>query len=202
MRRPCSVCLSGLGDCVIVHVHAGSTNGTDCQQESAYNSNHIGCVHDVYLFQLLKPETHSKMTTDTSDLFMHHHQSCIIEELHEPEAQEPTSTQHTDVASEPAGASSSAGGPEQQQGDTVLLQQTSADADADAAAESQGDAAVAGPSDGATNDAAPSSSGAEQPVLTPEQQQLLEDCERLKQEGNAAYARGEYDEALQLYWQV
>jgi hypothetical protein len=33
-------------------------------------------------------------------------------------------------------------------------------------------------------------------------QQLLEDCERLKQEGNAAYTRGDYDEALQLYWQV
>jgi hypothetical protein len=33
-------------------------------------------------------------------------------------------------------------------------------------------------------------------------QQLLADCDRLKQEGNAAYARGDYDEALQLYWQV
>lgn len=33
-------------------------------------------------------------------------------------------------------------------------------------------------------------------------QQLLADCDRLKQEGNAAYARGEYEEALQLYWQV
>lgn len=33
-------------------------------------------------------------------------------------------------------------------------------------------------------------------------QQLLDECERLKQEGNAAYASGDYDEALQLYWQV
>jgi hypothetical protein len=45
------------------------------------------------------------------------------------------------------------------------------------------------------------SSSAEQSV-DPQVQQLLDDCERLKQEGNAAYTRGDYDEALQLYWQV
>jgi hypothetical protein len=51
--------------------------------------------------------------------------------------------------------------------------------------------------------AAPSSStGSEEQQLDPQIQQLIAECEQLKQEGNTRYAQGEYDEALQLYWQV
>ncbi|WIA15414.1 hypothetical protein OEZ85_002067 [Tetradesmus obliquus] len=49
--------------------------------------------------------------------------------------------------------------------------------------------------------ASSSSSGSEE-QLDPQLQQLIAECERLKQEGNALYAQGEYDGALQLYWQA
>jgi len=33
-------------------------------------------------------------------------------------------------------------------------------------------------------------------------QQVISECERLKQEGNALYGQEDWDGALQLYWQV
>lgn len=126
-----------------------------------------------------------------------HPQSCIIEEVqeegtscasHSPEhaagstaAAGVPSTGHTSSGSDPQVAESSS-------------QPDAADA---AAASTEAETSILQPSEAA----AEASSNAEQPVDA-ELQQLLVDCDRLKQEGNAAYARGEYDEALQLYWQV
>jgi hypothetical protein len=134
---------------------------------------------------------------------MHHHQSCIIEELHEPVAPASNSNTSPNSVPESGAVSSSTAGPGQQQEGSDLPQPSAAVADADAnVGAGQGREADAATSSGTQNDASASSSAAEQPALTPEQEQLLDDCERLKQEGNAAYAREEYDEALQLYWQV
>lgn len=49
--------------------------------------------------------------------------------------------------------------------------------------------------------AANGSAASEEPV-DGQLQQVIADCERLKLGGNALYAKEEYDEALQLYWQV
>lgn len=122
------------------------------------------------------------------DLFMHP-QSCIIQELNE-ENNEPTTsgTEHIDGAPTATEASS----PENQQ---------QISASVSAAAEPAADVPVSSAVDGGEVKNQSEAERVEQPV-DPQLQQLLDDCEHLKQEGNTAYGRGEYDEALQLYWQV
>lgn len=114
-------------------------------------------------------------------------QSCIIEELPADEAAASSSSTLPAEATEAARREAPA-------------QHDAAEASAEAAAPEQQqephDAVAAAPAESA----APSD--ALQQADDPQVQQLLAECDRLKQEGNAAYARGEYDEALQLYWQV
>lgn len=151
-----------------------------------------------------------------SDLFLHpsNQTSCVIEEVFDDEQPQTSSTNTHEASTEAAAAS-----------ETEAQQKTPTPHDLeqrDATASAQGeDHPQAGTSTSGKQDPEqqPSTSAQQQQQATQEQQQeaasdsvgqpvdpqlqqLLDDCERLKQEGNAAYGRGDYDEALQLYWQV
>jgi tetratricopeptide (TPR) repeat protein len=125
-----------------------------------------------------------------ADLFMHP-QSCIIEEL----VQEQEEVQQQQQQQQKASTA-----------DSTSAAQAAGDDDAGAAAPTTAGA----PDDADTGDAASSSPATEEQqeqqclnLADPQQRQAaLEACDGLKRQGNAAYARGDYDEALQLYWQV
>jgi len=152
--------------------------GRERNYRSAGLSVEIHTIRSVY--------ASPKQYAMAQDLFMHP-QSCIIQELNE-ENNEPSTSgiEHIDVAPTATEASS----PDN-------IQQISASE----SAASEPAVPVSSAVDGGEVNNQPEVERVEQPV-DPQLQQLLDDCERLKQEGNAAYGRGEYDEALQLYWQV
>lgn len=135
-------------------------------------------------------------------------QSCIIEEL--PADEEPASTQQDEDSSPTASTStpadaSAAAAAGAQQGAPSAADQAAASAEPSteppASEEPAASEEAAAPS--SSSNSPPEQEQQEgQPVDAEQVQQLLVDCERLKQEGNAAYTRGDYDEALQLYWQA
>jgi hypothetical protein len=152
----------------------------------------------VFAFLCHSLET-ATMTSSASDLFMHP-QSCVIEEIvDEPDAPASSSAQadcHSLDAS--AGAAEDATA---EPASTADASQTAEHSDTCDFSQPNAGAAAADAEESAA-DAAPSGSGSEEQQLDPQTQQLIADCERLKQEGNTQYAQGQYDEALQLYWQV
>lgn len=123
-------------------------------------------------------------------------QSCIIEEVEDSGLDVIKQQDHSQTAARPGAAAE----PEAQQTEHCsTAEQQEAAAAAPELHAAQGDT-VSSSEQHAEPDAVASSSA--ELSVDPQVQQLLDDCERLKQEGNAAYTRGDYDEALQLYWQV
>lgn len=150
-----------------------------------------------YHFHFPSPRQHNQQISNMQE------QSCIIEEL--PADEEPAaSTQQAEYSNPTAGTSqappdtSATAAEAQRQGPCT---DSAADQAASGAAEpsTASSAAESGPSSSSPPE---QEQEQQQPADAEQVQQLLDDCERLKQEGNAAYTRGDYDEALQLYWQV
>lgn len=133
-------------------------------------------------------------------------QSCIIEEL--PADEEPAASIQQEECSTPTAGTSAPAETSTAAAEEAQLEGPSTDFAAYQAASGTAEPSTASPA----SETGPSSSSSsppeqdqqqqQQPADTVQVQQLLGDCERLKEEGNAAYTRGEYDEALQLYWQV
>jgi hypothetical protein len=132
-----------------------------------------------------------------------HPQSCIIEEVAvEEDVQESSSARATRHSLEPsAEAAQDAAAAEASSSESASKAAAAENATfTSAAGEAVAQPAAAAESQAA--DAAPSSSSGSDEQQDPQLQQLIADCERLKQEGNVLYAQGEFDGALQLYWQV
>jgi hypothetical protein len=159
--------------------------------------------------------SHITMTTTTTsqqhdyaDLFMHPAAaSCVIEEV--VDAQEGQQQQHAAAGAANGITSTSASSISTSTSDP---QHPGAAGDAEAGAQRPSDRqqqAGAGPlhqhgqQDEQPKEQEPGTSGAPlDPQTAAQLAQLLAECEELKQQGNAAFAREEWDEALQLYWQV
>lgn len=154
------------------------------------------------------------MTSIAADLFMHP-QSCMIEEIVDEQdtstsSSEQESGQSLDPSSEAAGGTAASADPSSSKtaSQTAAAAAQAADAAISSSAATEEAAEAAAPGASAATDvhaadaAASSSSSGSEEQLDPQLQQLIAECERLKQEGNALYAQGEYDGALQLYWQA
>jgi hypothetical protein len=182
----------------------------DCSLKSVFGAKLRSCAFGgIFLNSYSSLQQIATMTSSAADLFMHP-QSCVIEEIvDEHDAPASSSEQEPRHSLEPS-AEAAEGTAAAEPTSTAEASQAAAAADAaassSAAGVSAGEAAVSAAD--AVADAQPagapasSSSGSEEQQQDPQTQQLIAECERLKQEGNTLYVQGEYDGALQLYWQV